>query len=82
MAGLLVGGVIAAPLAALLVKRVPERAVLIAVGVLVLAISLYRITGALGASNLPQPEVVAVDTASPPRSLQPQLRIGVPAGSL
>lgn len=82
VAGLLLGGVIAAPLAALLVKRVPERAVLIAVGVLVLGISVYQIAGALGASNLPQPDVAAVDTASPPRSLQPQLRIGVPGGSL
>jgi hypothetical protein len=81
--GLLVGGVIAAPLAAVLVKRVPERAVLVAVGVLVLGISVYHISGALGASTLPhQPEIASVDAASPPRVLQPQLRIGVPGGSL
>lgn len=42
-AGLLVGGVIAAPLAAYLVKHVPERAVLGAVGVLILAISSFQI---------------------------------------
>jgi uncharacterized membrane protein YfcA len=81
--GLLVGGVVAAPLAAVLVKRVPERAVLVAVGVLVLGISIYQITGALGASNLPrQLETASVGAASPPRALQPQLRIGVPGGSL
>ncbi|AKC86411.1 sulfite exporter TauE/SafE family protein [Pseudoxanthomonas suwonensis] len=41
--GLLVGGMIAAPVAALLVKRVREQWVLVAVGVLVLCISLYQI---------------------------------------
>lgn len=41
--GLLVGGMLAAPLAALVVKRVRERWVLLAVGVLVMAISLYQI---------------------------------------
>jgi len=41
--GLLVGGMIAAPLAALFVKHVRERWVLLAVGVLVMAISLYQI---------------------------------------
>lgn len=46
--GLLIGGVIAAPLAALLVKRVPERAVLGAVGSLILGISVYQISNALG----------------------------------
>ena len=81
--GLLLGGVIAAPLAAVLVKRLSERVVLAAVGVLVLGISVYQISGALGASTRQdQPEVAAVDTASPPRALQPQLRIGVPGGSL
>lgn len=81
--GLLVGGVIAAPLAAVLVKRVPERAVLIAVGLLVLVISVYQISSALRASTLPhQPEIASVDAISPPRVLQPQLRIGVPGGSL
>ena len=37
--GLLIGGMLAAPLAAILVKRVNERYVLVAVGLLVLAIS-------------------------------------------
>ncbi|MET0328569.1 MAG: sulfite exporter TauE/SafE family protein [Luteimonas sp.] len=41
--GLLVGGMIAAPLAALFVKHVRERWVLFAVGTLVLLISLYQI---------------------------------------
>ncbi|MGY0633985.1 sulfite exporter TauE/SafE family protein [Luteimonas sp. A478] len=45
--GLLVGGIVAAPLAAVLVKRVRERWVLVAVGVLVGAISLWQITRAL-----------------------------------
>ncbi|MEL4893040.1 sulfite exporter TauE/SafE family protein [Xanthomonas protegens] len=45
--GLLVGGMLAAPLAALLVKRVRERWVLVAVGLLVLGISLYQVGGAL-----------------------------------
>lgn len=49
VAGLLVGGVIAAPIAALLVKRVPERAVLGAVGVLILGISSFQIVAALQA---------------------------------
>jgi uncharacterized membrane protein YfcA len=46
-AGLLLGGVIAAPLAAYLVKHVPERAILVAVGVLVLGISSYQIVTSL-----------------------------------
>lgn len=41
--GLLVGGMIAAPLAALFVRHVRERWVLLAVGVLLMAISLYQI---------------------------------------
>lgn len=45
--GLLVGGVVAAPLAAVLVKRLPERAVLAAVGVLVLGISVFQISSVL-----------------------------------
>lgn len=45
--GLLVGGVAAAPLAALFVRHVRERWVLLAVGVLVMAISLYQIGRAL-----------------------------------
>ena len=47
IAGLLLGGVIAAPLAALLVRHVRERAVLLAVGLLVLGISVYQIYRAL-----------------------------------
>jgi uncharacterized membrane protein YfcA len=47
VAGLLIGGMMAAPLAAILVKRVNERWVLVAVGVLVLSISLYQIGHAL-----------------------------------
>ena len=43
VAGLLIGGMMAAPLAAVLVKRVRERWVLVAVGVLVLSISLFQI---------------------------------------
>ncbi|MBD7988485.1 sulfite exporter TauE/SafE family protein [Luteimonas sp. Sa2BVA3] len=45
--GLLLGGMIAAPLAALLVRHVRERAVLLAVGLLVLGISVYQIYRAL-----------------------------------
>jgi len=45
--GLLVGGVLAAPLAAYLVRRIPERGVLTAVGVLVMAISTYQIAHAV-----------------------------------
>lgn len=45
--GLLVGGMLAAPLAALLVKRVRERWVLVAVGLLVLGISLHQIGSSL-----------------------------------
>ena len=45
--GLLPGGVIAAPLAALLVRHVRERLVLLAVGLLVLGISVYQIYRAL-----------------------------------
>jgi len=43
VAGLLIGGMMAAPVAALLVKRLKERWVLVAVGVLVLGISLFQI---------------------------------------
>ncbi|PSD25439.1 hypothetical protein C7E17_26895, partial [Stenotrophomonas maltophilia] len=39
----LIGGMMAAPVAAILVKRVKERWVLVAVGVLVLGISLFQI---------------------------------------
>ena len=47
IAGLLVGGVIAAPLAALLVRHVRERVVLFAVGGLVMLISVVQIYRAL-----------------------------------
>lgn len=45
--GLLVGGIAAAPLAAIIVKRVRERWVLVGVGVLVAAVSLWQITRTL-----------------------------------
>lgn len=44
---LLLGGVVAAPLAALLVRHVPERAVLGAVGTLVLGLSTWQVSQAL-----------------------------------
>lgn len=47
VAGLLIGGMLAAPLAAVLVKRVNERWVLVAVGLLVLGISSYQILSTL-----------------------------------
>ena len=47
VAGLLIGGMMAAPLAAILVKRVKERWVLVAVGVLVLGISLFQVGSAV-----------------------------------
>lgn len=47
VAGLLIGGMLAAPLAAVLVKRVREQWVLVGVGVLVLLISSYNIITAL-----------------------------------
>lgn len=47
VAGLMIGGMMAAPVAAVLVKRVRERWVLVAVGVLVLSISLFQIGHAL-----------------------------------
>lgn len=49
IAGLLVGGAIAAPLAALLVRHVRERVVLFAVGGLVMAIASVQIVRALAA---------------------------------
>ena len=47
VAGLLVGGVIAAPLAAWLVRHLPEKPVMIAVGVLIMLISLSQLVGML-----------------------------------
>ncbi len=66
-AGLLVGGVIAAPVAAYLVKRVPERAVLVAVGVLVLGISGYQIVHAWQGAQAPSapPRIAAQAPPSP-----------------
>lgn len=43
VAGLMVGGMMAAPIAAVLVKRVRERWVMVGVGMLVLSISLFQI---------------------------------------
>lgn len=60
VAGLLIGGVIAAPVAALLVKHVPERAVLVAVGMLILGISTVQIVSALQAQATTAPLRVAV----------------------
>ncbi len=59
--GLLIGGVIAAPLAAVLVKRMPERAVLGTVGALILSISTYQIGSALTRASAPRPPVADVD---------------------
>lgn len=41
--GLIAGGVLAAPLGGLLVKRLPLRTLMIAVGLVVIATSLYRL---------------------------------------
>ncbi len=43
VAGLVIGGVLASPLAALMVKRLPERLILGSVGVLALVVSAYQI---------------------------------------
>ncbi len=48
VAGLLVGGVIAAPLAAYLVKRVPERGLLVAVGTLIMSLAGYQLWDTFG----------------------------------
>lgn len=45
--GLIIGGVIAAPLAARLVQKVPTRAILVFVGVLVIALNIYKLIGHL-----------------------------------
>ena len=47
IAGLLVGGVIAAPLAAIFARRLPVRALLGAVGVVVMSLSAYNLVRAL-----------------------------------
>jgi uncharacterized membrane protein YfcA len=45
--GLIIGGVLAAPLAAFLCKRVPSRALMVMVGVLIIALSIRTIHSAL-----------------------------------
>lgn len=45
--GLIVGGVIAAPIGAIVVKKVPVRALMIAVSVIVIATSMVRVLGIL-----------------------------------
>jgi hypothetical protein len=45
--GLLIGGVIAAPLAAILTRRLPVRALMIAVGLLIIIVSMKTILGVL-----------------------------------
>lgn len=47
-AGLIVGGVVAAPLGGFLVSRVPTRPLMVGVGVLIVATSIPRIIAALG----------------------------------
>jgi len=49
IAGLVLGGAFAAPLAALLTRRVPARVLLVLVGTLISALSLYNLYRALGA---------------------------------
>jgi uncharacterized membrane protein YfcA len=49
IAGLLVGGVIAAPLAAWLTRKLPHRALLILVGMIILASSAYKLVTTLPA---------------------------------
>ena len=44
VAGLLVGGVVAAPFAAWLTRRLPARPLMAAVGVLVVLLSLYNLS--------------------------------------
>lgn len=46
--GLIIGGVIAAPLAARVAKVVPERGILLFVGTLVIILNVYKLLGALG----------------------------------
>ena len=45
--GLLIGGVIAAPLGALITRRLPVRTLMIAVGVLIIVVSMKTILGVL-----------------------------------
>ena len=48
VAGLIVGGVVAAPIAARLCTKVPVRGMLLFVGVLVIALNIYKLVGHLG----------------------------------
>lgn len=66
VAGLLVGGAIAAPLAAYLVKHVPERAVLGAVGVLILGISSYQVLHAWQQSRADDAQSATTNGAAAP----------------
>lgn len=70
VAGLLVGGVIAAPVAALMVRHIPERAVLCAVGVLILCISSVQMILAwqsrAQSATRSAPAAVAVVSSAPP----------------
>jgi uncharacterized membrane protein YfcA len=46
--GLIIGGVLAAPLGALMVKRIRPRPLLIAVGIVLIATSLFSVARAWG----------------------------------
>ena len=48
IAGLVLGGLFAAPFAAMLVARIPARLLLIVVGLLISAISVFNLVKALG----------------------------------
>ncbi|MBP3895044.1 MAG: sulfite exporter TauE/SafE family protein [Mogibacterium sp.] len=45
IAGLIIGGVIAAPIAARVCKRLPERPLMAAVGVLIITLNIYNLVG-------------------------------------
>lgn len=45
IAGLIIGGVVAAPIAARVCKRLPERPLMAAVGVLIIALNIYNLIG-------------------------------------
>jgi len=47
--GLIVGGVLAAPLGALLISRIPQRTAMIVVGLLIIGLSLYNLAHHFGA---------------------------------
>lgn len=48
MAGLILGGLLAAPLAGVVARRAPARPLTIAVGVLVLLLAIYQTADQLG----------------------------------